>query len=161
MTATTELVRPEAPRATVPDVRPAVIPVSAPETGAPSGALTAEKLLAVALAAATEDPDVAADAVFAGAHGRRDTLSAAASLLIQRLKLRSDDQAASLALRIVEKALVRAPYPDGPWRWAENISPRRQRSADRRRRRAIRRRRAGPRLPNRAVWRSQAPRARR
>jgi len=160
MTATTDAVRPEVPWATVPDVRPAAVPVSAPETGAPSGTRTAEELLAVAVAAAAEDLDVAADTVFAAADGRRDSLSAAASLLIQRLKLRSDDLEASLALRIVEKALARAPYPDGPWRWAENISLRRQRNADRRRRRAIRRRRAGPRLPDRAVWRSRAPRGR-
>jgi hypothetical protein len=157
MTVATQQVQVGTPWEAVPEGRPEITTL-APETAPESpGPLTAEELVALALAGGAEDPDIAADTVFAAAGGRRDRLSAAASLLIQRLTLRSDDLEASLALRIVERALVRAPYADGPWRWAQNISPRRQRSADRRRRRAVQRRRTGPPMPNRAAWRSWRP----
>jgi len=89
------------------------------------------------------------------AEGSRARLSAAASILIERLKLRSDDFEATRALRIVERALARAPYPDGPWRWANDLNSRRVRATKRRRRRAARRRRTGPRLPSRARWRTR------
>ena len=105
-----------------------------------TGTLSAEALVAIAVAAGPADPAVAADRVYAAADGSRDRLNAAASLLIERLKRRSDDFEATLALRIVERALVRAPYPDGPWRWAQDLNPRRVRAAERRRRRAVRRR---------------------
>ena len=122
--------------------------------------MTLTTLVAIAVAAGPGDPGPAADRVYAAAEGSRDRLSAAASLLIERLKLRSDDFEATLALRIVERALARTPYPDGPWRWANNLKPRRVRAIKRRRRRAVRRRRAGPRLPSRATTRSAWPRVR-
>jgi hypothetical protein len=124
--------------------RPAPAPTAAPARPAP---LPAEELVALSVAAGAKDPDVAAERVFAAADGSRDRLSAATSLLIHRLKLRSSDLEATLALRIIERALVRAPYPDGPWRWAHNLNPRRTRAVERRRRRTARRRRTGPRLP--------------
>jgi hypothetical protein len=73
----------------------------------------------------------------------RARLTTEASLLIDRLKRRSDDFEATLALRAVERDLARLPHPDGPWRWARDINPRRVRAARRRRRRAHRRR-SGP-----------------
>jgi hypothetical protein len=119
------------------------------------GPASPEKLVALAVAAGG-NPDVTADVVFTAAHGRSDLLTAGASLLIQRLKLRSDDRDASLALPIMERALARAPYPDGPWRWAQNISPRRRRSAERRRRRELRRR-VRRRGPTRKEWSNAYP----
>jgi len=142
MTATTIPVREESPWAS---------PEEAPAIG--RGPLSAEELVALTVAAEPADPGAAADRVYAAANGSRDRLTAAASLLIERLKLRSDDFEASLALRLVERALVRAPYPDGPWRWAHDLNPRLVRAAKRRRRRAVRRRRTGPRLPDRGAWR--------
>lgn len=138
-----------------PEEGPARTPTPAP-AAAPAwpGTLTAEELVALAVTAAAKDPDVAAEQIFAAANGSRDLLSAAASVLIERLKLRSSDLEATLALRIIERALVRASYPDGPWRWARDLSPRRMRAVERRRRRAIRRRHGRPRLRDRLAWRS-------
>jgi hypothetical protein len=155
MTAMPMPVREEIPRAS-PEEAPSISPTKGPAPAlapAGTGPLPAEELVALAVAAGAADPGVAADRVYAAADGSRDRLSAAASLLIERLKLRSDDFEASLGLRIVERALVRAPYPDGPWRWAHDLDPRRVRAAKRRRRRAVRRRRSGPRLPDRGAWR--------
>lgn len=77
----------------------------------------------------------------------------ARSLLIRRIRLHRDDFEATNALRIVERALAAAPYPDGPWRWQHRLSPRRIRAARRRagRRRAdpYRRPTAPPRDPMR------------
>jgi hypothetical protein len=129
---------------------PAPAPLPVPAWASP---LAAEDLVVLALAAGCEDSGLAVDRIFAAADGSRDRLGAVASLLIERLKLRSDDMEASLALSIVERALVRAPYPDGPWRWAHSLRPRRLRAAERRRRRAVRRRRTGTRWPDRANWR--------
>jgi hypothetical protein len=153
MTLAPSPVREETPRATPPGAAPAVTPTPAPAPAAAparSGPLPAEELVALAVAAGTEEPDVAAARVLAAADKSRDRLSAARSLLIHRLKVRSSDLEATLALRIVERALVRAPYPDGPWRWAQSLSPKRRRAVERRRRRAVRRRRTGPRLPDRS-----------
>jgi len=100
------------------------------------GPLTAEGLVALAVSVAPADLDVATDLVYGAADGSRGRLTAACSLLIHRLKRRSDDFEATLALRILERALVRTPHPDGPWRWADNLSPRRVRAVERRRRRA-------------------------
>jgi hypothetical protein len=66
-----------------------------------------------------------------------ECLRRARSVLIRRLRLRSDDFEATLALRIVERALAAAPHPDGPWRWQQQLNPRRTRAV---RRRAARRR---------------------
>jgi len=147
MTATTMPVRDGTPSAS-PEEAPVLGSTTAPAPArAPAGPgpLSAEELVALAVADASADPAVPADRVYAAADGNRDRLSAAASLLIERLKRRSDDFEATLALRIVERALVRAPYPDGPWRWAHDLNPRRVRAAERRRRRAIRRRTRGTR----------------
>jgi hypothetical protein len=143
---------PSAPSGEAPAITPT--PAPAPPTPAGPGPPSAEELVALAVAAGPTDPGVAGDPEYAAADGSRARRCAAASLLIERLKLRSDDFEATLALRIVERALVRAPYPDGPWRWAHALSPRRMRAAERRRRRAVRRRRTGPRLPDRGAWRS-------
>ena len=142
MTARTVPVREEPPWAP-PREAPVLEPTTAPAAArapAVSGPLSAEELVTMAVGAGPADPAVAADRVHAAADGSRDRLNAAASLLIGRLKRRSDDFEATLALRIVERALVRAPYPDGPWRWAHDLNPRRVRAAERRRRRAVRRR---------------------
>ena len=161
MTPTTLPVREEKAPAP-PTEAPAITPTPAPAPPAPAGPSprSPEELVALAVAAGPEDPRPAADRVYRAADGSQARLSAAVSLLIERLKLRSDDFEATLALRIVERALARAPYLDGPWRWAHNLSHRRVRATKRRRRRAVRRRRAGPRLPNRATWRSTWPRVR-
>lgn len=152
-----ERTRCEAPPEDPPPLTPVPAPPLAPAPAPPRPALSAEELVALAVAAGSEDPGVAADLVFAAAEGSRDRLSAACSLLVRRLKLRSDDVEATRALRILERALVRAPYPDGPWRWAHHLSSRRMRTAERRRRRAVRRRRSAPRLTNRAAWRLASP----
>jgi len=155
MTATT-MPLDETPRGSpreAPPFRPMTVLASAPAPAGP-GPQSAEELTALAVAAGPADPAVAADGVYAAADGSRDRLTAAAALLIERLKRRSDDFEASFALRIVERALVRAPYPDGPWRWAQDLSAHRVRGARRRRRRVVRRRRTGPRLPDRGAWRA-------
>ena len=120
------------------------------------GPVPAEELVALAVRAASDDPGIAADRLYAAAEGSRDRLLAATSLLIDRLKRHCADFEATLALQILERALVRTPYPDGPWRWADNLSPRRVRAAKRRRRRALRRR-SGPGLPDRAAWWQRRP----
>jgi hypothetical protein len=93
--------------------------------------------VAQAIAAGTTDPRQAAERLLAAADRDRERLELAASTLTQRLTRRSDDFEATLALRIVERALAAAPYPDGPWRWHQRLSPRRIRAT---RRRAARRR---------------------
>ena len=97
----------------------------------------ADTLVAQAIAAGTTDPRRAAERLLAAADRDREGLELAASALVQRLTRRSDDFEATLALRIVERALAAAPYPDGPWRWQQRLSPRRIRAT---RRRAARRR---------------------
>jgi hypothetical protein len=67
----------------------------------------------------------------------REGLERNRSRLTRRLHLRSDDMAATLALQDVNRALAASPYPGGPWRWQERLSPRRIRAT---RRRAARRR---------------------
>jgi hypothetical protein len=112
----------------------------------------AEALVAQAIAAGTADPRRAAERLLAAAGEDRARLERATSVLIRRLQLRSDDFEATLALRIVERALAATPYPDGAWRWQQRLSPRRIRAT---RRRAARRRfrdgrpniRPRPRLP--------------
>jgi hypothetical protein len=84
-----------------------------------------DALVAQAIVAGTAEPRPAAERLLAAAGRDREHLDRAASVLIQRLKLRSDDFEATLALRIVERALAATPYPDGPWRWHERLSPRR------------------------------------
>lgn len=91
----------------------------------------AEAFVAQAIAAGTADPRRAAERVLTAADGDRERLERAASMLIQRLQRRSDDFEATLALRIVERALAAAPYPDGPWRWQQRLSPRRIRATRR------------------------------
>jgi hypothetical protein len=92
----------------------------------------ADCLVAQATAAGTADPRRAAERLLATAHRDRERLGRAASVLIRRLQVRSDDFEATLALRIVERALAAAPYPDGPWRWQQRLSPRRIRATRRR-----------------------------
>ena len=119
-----------APRhGTVPGTRP-----GRPARATPSDT---DALVAQAIAAGTADPRRAAERLLAAAGRDRERLERAASVLIQRLTLRSNDFEATLALRIVERALAAAPYPDGPWRWQQQLSPRRIRAT---RRRAARRR---------------------
>ena len=101
-------------------------------------------LVAQAIAAGTADPRRAAERLLTAADRDRERLERAASVLIQRLTLRSNDLKATLALQIVERALAAAPYPDGPWRWHQRLSPRRIRAT---RRRAARRRVRGGRQP--------------
>jgi hypothetical protein len=151
ITGTTTAVPEETPWASPEDAL-LLGPTPAP---APAGVrlLSAEELVALALSAGSAEPAAAAGRVYAAADGSRARLTATASLLIERLKLRSDDFEASLALRIVEDALLRTPYPDGPWRWAHGLDRRRVRCAERRRRRAVRRRRSGRRLPDRGALR--------
>jgi hypothetical protein len=161
MTLTTLPIREETTLAPPTEARAVPTPAPAPPAPAGSGPRSPEELVALAVAAGPEDPGPAADRVYTAAQGSRARLSAAASVLIERLKLRSDDFEATLALRIVERALTRAPHPDGPWRWADDLNPRRVRATRRRRRRAVRRRRTGPRLPSRAGRPSAWPRVRR
>lgn len=97
----------------------------------------ADTLVVQAIAAGTTDPRRAGEALLAAADRDPERLERAVSVLIQRLKFRSDDFEATLALRIVERALAAAPYPDGPWSWRQRLSPRRIRAT---RRRAARRR---------------------
>jgi hypothetical protein len=119
------------------DRRPETVPGPHPRRSARVTSSDAGALVAQAIAAGTTDPRRAAERLLAAADRDRQRLERAASLLIQRLKLRSDDVEATLALRIVERALAGAPYPDGPWRWHQRLSPRRIRAT---RRRAARRR---------------------
>ena len=70
---------------------------------------------------AAESPDAVSELITL-AQGRRPRLDAAASLLIARLHRRSDDFAATRALRSVAAALSRigwemAPAPTQRWRW--------------------------------------------
>jgi hypothetical protein len=112
-------------------------------------------LVTQAISADTEDPWRAAERLFVAAGGSRDRLSRARSVLCERLHVRSDDFEATLALRIVERALAQAPYPDGPWRWQRELSPARIRAANRRRVKATRRaERARSLRRRRATWRS-------
>jgi hypothetical protein len=66
----------------------------------------AAALVAQAIAAGTGDPRRAAERLLAAADRDQARLERAASLLIQRLKLRSNDFEATLSLRIVERALA-------------------------------------------------------
>lgn len=100
------------------------------------------------------DPWRAAERLFVAAGGSRDRLSRARLVLSERLHVRSDDSEATLALRIVERALAKAPYPDGPWRWQRELSPARIRAANRRRVKATRRAERARNLRRRATWRS-------
>lgn len=93
--------------------------------------------MAQAIAAGTADPGRAGERLLAAAGWDRERLERARSLLIRRLQVRSSDFEATLALRILERALQRAPDRDGPWRWQRQLSPRRLRAT---RRRAARRR---------------------
>jgi hypothetical protein len=99
----------------------------------------AEASVVQAISVGTDDPRRAAERLFVAAEGSRDRLSRARSVLSERLHLRSDDFEATLALRIVERALAQTPYPDGPWRWQRELSRRRIRAANRRRAKATRR----------------------
>jgi hypothetical protein len=119
-----------------------------------TGPVPAEALVVHAISAGTEDPRRAAGRLFVATDGSRDRLSRARSVLSERLHLRSDDAEATLALRIVERALAQTPYPDGPWRWQRELSPRRIRSANRRRAKATRRAERARHLRGRATWRS-------
>jgi hypothetical protein len=96
-----------------------------------------ETLLARAIAAGAADPAQVAQRLLDAADRRVEPLRSARSTLTRRLQLRSNDFEATLALRIVERALAEARHPDGPWRWQNDLSPRRVRAA---RRRAARRR---------------------
>jgi hypothetical protein len=131
------------PKRLAPPIEPKAGPrqatVPGPRPGRPAlVALTdADALVAQAIAAGAADPRRPADRLLAAADRDRERLERAASVLIQRLTLRSNDLEATLALRIVERALAAAPYPDGPWRWHQRLSPRRIRAT---RRRAARRR---------------------
>lgn len=134
---------------TEPNVEPRHATVPGTRPGRPArvvGPSDADALVVQAIAAGTTDPRRAAERLLTAAGRDRDRLERAASVLIQRLKLRSDDFEATLALRIVERALAAAPYPDGPWRWQQRLSPRRIRAT---RRRAARRRFTDGRLPTR------------
>lgn len=128
-------------------------PSSAHPTAPPTGPLPAEALVAQAVAAGTGDPRRVAELLLAAAGGSRERLSGTRLILSERLHLRSDDLEATLAMRIVERALAQAPYPDGPWRWQQQLSPRRIRAFVRRRARQARRRSAHP-LRRRANWRT-------
>lgn len=114
----------------------------------------AEALVVHAILAGTEDPQRAAGELFVAADGSRDRLSRVRSVLSERLHLRRADVEATLALRIVERALAQTPYPDGPWRWQRELSPRRIRAANRRRAKATRRAERARHLRRRANWRS-------
>ena len=103
--------------------------VPGPRPGRPVGVTAPDALVAQAIAAGTADPRRAAERLLWAAKGDRERLERAASALIQRLQLRSDDVEATLALRIVERAVAAVPYPDGPWRWHQRLSPRRIRAA--------------------------------
>lgn len=145
MVATPErLTPPIEPKA---EPRQRTVPVTRP--GRPVPVTDADALVAQAVAAGTSDPRRAAERLLAAADCDRERLEPAASVLIERLKLRSNDFEATLALRIVERAIAAAPYPDGPWRWHHQLSPRRiratRRRADRRRFRDGRRRAIRPR----------------
>ncbi|HKY75215.1 MAG TPA: hypothetical protein VJS45_03675 [Acidimicrobiia bacterium] len=109
----------------------------------------------MAIAAGDEDPVLAAGRLLAAAGASRERLERAHLILIERLRSHSNDFEATFALRIVERALDEAPYPDGPWRWQHELSPRRMRATRRRRARAIRRGRGGPHLQRRASWRAR------
>ena len=126
------------------DSRHGTAPGPRPRRPARATASDADALVAQAIAAGTTDPRRAAERLLAAANRDRERLERAASALIQRLTLRSDDFEATLALRIVERALAAAPYPDGPWRWHQRLSSRRIRAT---RRRAARRRFRDGRLP--------------
>ena len=135
MVATPErLAPPIEPKA---EPRQRTMPVTRPGRPARVTVTDADALVAQAVAAGTADPRRAAERLLADADLDRERLERAASVLIQRLSLRSDDFEATLALRIVERALAAAPYADGPWRWQQRLSPRRIRAT---RRRAARRR---------------------
>jgi len=117
--------------------RPGTVPGVLPRKPARVMPSEAAALVAQAIAAGTGDPRRAAERLLAAADRDQDRLERAASLLIQRLKLCSNDCEATLALRIAVPSLAAAPYPDGPWRWDQRLSPRRIRAT---RRRAARRR---------------------
>lgn len=104
----------------------------------PSGPVVGETLVAWAIEAGAADPAQAAEWLLVAADRRVEPLQAARSQLTRRLQMRSDDLEATMALRIIERALAGARHPDGPWRWQNDLSPRRVRAA---RRRAARRRR--------------------
>lgn len=126
------------PERLAPPIEPKADPRQGTATGARLGRPTrvtpsdADTLVAQAIAAGTTDPRRVAERLLAAAGRDRDRLERAASTLIQRLTIRSDDFEATLALRIVERALAAAPYPDGPWRWHQRLSPRRIRATRRR-----------------------------
>lgn len=122
-----------------------IVPGRRPGRPARVTAPDADALVAQAIAAGTADPRRAAERLLAAAQGDRERLKRAASVLIQRLQLRSNDLEATLALRIVERAVAAAPYPDGLWRWHQRLSPRRIRAT---RRRAAGRRFRNGRQPN-------------
>ena len=117
---------------------------------APERRLSAEALVTEAIAAGGADPGRAGERLLSAAGWDGKLLEEARSLLIRRLQARSNDLEATLALRIVERALQGAPLVDGPWRWQRQLSPRRIRAT---RRRAARRR-ARPRSGTRVQpWR--------
>ena len=129
------------PERLAPPIEPKVAPrhVAGTGLGRPGRATPSDTdaLVAQAIAAGNADPRRAAERLLAAACQDRQRLERAASVLIRRLQVRSNDFEATLALRIVERALAAAPYPDGPWRWQQQLSPRRIRAT---RRRAARRR---------------------
>jgi hypothetical protein len=102
---------------------------------APERRLSAEALVAQAVAAGTADPGRAGERLLSAAGWDRKLLEEARSLLTRRLQDRSNDFEATPALRIVERALQGAPMADGPWRWQRQLSPRRIRATRRRARR--------------------------
>ena len=134
------------PKRLAPPIEPKAGPrhesVPGPRPGRPARVTPpdADALVAQATAAGAADPRRAAERLLAAARGDRERLEQAASKLVQRLQLRSNDFEATMALRIVERAVAAAPYPDGPWRWHQRLSPRRIRAT---RRRAARRFRSG------------------
>lgn len=71
-----------------------------------TGRVPAEALVVHAIPAGTENPRRAARRLFVAADGSRDRLSRARSVLSERLHIRSADVEATLALRIVERALA-------------------------------------------------------
>jgi hypothetical protein len=101
--------------------------------------LNADTLVAQAMAAGSTDPRPAAERLLVTVGRSPERLGGARSILIRRLQIRSDDLEATLALRIIERAVADAPDPDGPWCWPLRLSPGRIRAPTWRRARAIRR----------------------